>query len=73
MMTWNLKEAKPHVIWRGKFEHNGPIRSLVVHRGTVWFADGARILAQNIATGQRVFKLEQHQVSVVLWLNEMCN
>ena len=54
-MTWNLREAKPHVIWRGKFAHNGPIRSLAIHRGTIWFADGARVLAQNIATGQRVF------------------
>lgn len=26
IMTWNLKEAKPHVIWRGKFAHNGPVR-----------------------------------------------
>lgn len=49
IMTWNLKEAKPHVIWRGKFAHNGPIRALAVHRGTLFFADGNRILAQNIA------------------------
>lgn len=42
IMTWNLKQAKPHVIWRGKFEHNGPVRALVVDRGTIFFADGNR-------------------------------
>jgi hypothetical protein len=61
IMTWNLKEAKPHVIWRGKSPQNGAIRGLDVHRGTVWFGDGTRVLAQNIATGMRVFKCEGHE------------
>lgn len=61
IMTWSLKEAKPHVIWRGKSPQNGAIRGIEVHRGTVWFADGTRVLAQNIATGTRVFKCEGHE------------
>jgi WD40 repeat protein len=60
IMTWNLRDAKPHVIWRGKLPQNGAIRGVEVHRGTVWFADANRILAQNIATGARVFKCEGH-------------
>jgi WD40 repeat protein len=60
IMTWNLRDAKPHVIWRGKNPQNGAIRGIEVHRGTVWFADANRVLAQNIATGTRVFKCEGH-------------
>jgi WD40 repeat protein len=61
---WNLHTAQGNILWHGRNAHNGPIWSLAVNLNAMFFTDGDRVVAQDINTGERLYKLEGNQGTV---------